>query len=48
MSLIPMYRRCPRCGRIYSYNPDVGQLSCPNCGLSFLQSVVKTIFKATQ
>ena len=32
MSLFPVYRICPKCKRINSFNPDVGRLYCPTCG----------------
>ncbi|MBQ0100298.1 MAG: hypothetical protein KBS39_02175 [Lachnospiraceae bacterium] len=31
MSLLPEKRKCPKCGKIYSFNPDVGKIFCPNC-----------------
>ena len=31
MSMMPMYKICPRCKRRYSWNPDVGKMSCPYC-----------------
>lgn len=33
MTLIPMWKKCPKCHRMYSWNPDVGNLFCPDCGL---------------
>lgn len=32
MTMIPMYKTCPRCKRKYSWNLDVGKMWCPNCG----------------
>lgn len=32
MSIIPIYKICPRCKRSYSWNPDVGKVFCPYCG----------------
>lgn len=32
MSLKPMFVKCSKCGKRYSFNPDVGRISCPNCG----------------
>ena len=32
MSLLPDYRRCPSCGTVWSFNPDVGHFRCPHCG----------------
>lgn len=33
MSLLPMYKKCRKCKKKYSFNPDVGRgLSCPYCG----------------
>jgi len=37
MSIVAEYRRCPKCGRIYSFNPDVGKFACPYCGRSAFQ-----------
>ena len=33
MSLKAEYRKCPKCKRMYPFNPDVGQMWCPHCGL---------------
>lgn len=32
MSLFQMKKRCSKCHRKYSFNPDVGQIACPYCG----------------
>lgn len=32
MSLLPEKRQCSQCGKIYSWNPDVGKTKCPRCG----------------
>ena len=32
MTLKPMYRKCPKCKKTYSWNPDVGKMFCPGCG----------------
>lgn len=32
MTMMPMYKRCNVCGRMYSWNPDVGWMYCPYCG----------------
>ncbi len=34
MTMMPVYKKCPRCNRKYSWNPDVGKMWCPNCGPS--------------
>lgn len=31
MTLIPMKKRCFKCGKLYIWNPDVGQMVCPYC-----------------
>ena len=33
MSILPMKRKCPKCGKSISFNPDVGKLAliCPKC-----------------
>lgn len=33
MSILPMYKLCPRCGWSVPFNPDVGRLAliCPGC-----------------
>lgn len=37
MSLVPVYRICPKCKNKYSWNPDAGEMFCPRCGpFSFL------------
>ena len=32
MTLAPMFKVCPKCKKIYSWNPDVGRIICPRCG----------------
>ncbi|MDO4787973.1 MAG: hypothetical protein Q4A19_02310 [Johnsonella sp.] len=31
MSMLPMKRNCPVCGREYSFNPSLGKIFCPYC-----------------
>jgi len=31
MTLLPQKKKCPICGRTYSWNPDVGKILCPYC-----------------
>ena len=31
MSLVPEKRKCSTCGKIYSWNPDIGKIYCPHC-----------------
>lgn len=31
MSMRPTMKKCKKCGKLYDWNPDVGQLTCPNC-----------------
>lgn len=46
MSLRPMYKRCPRCKREYSWNPDVGNMACPYCSFSILGSLASIVGKS--
>lgn len=32
MTMVPMFKECPRCKRKYLWNPDVGKMWCPYCG----------------
>lgn len=32
MTMVPMFKKCPRCKKRYSWNPDVGKIRCPYCG----------------
>ena len=32
MTLVPVYKKCPKCKKKYSWNPDVGHMWCPTCG----------------
>ena len=32
MTMVSMFKKCQRCKRRYSWNPDVGQMWCPHCG----------------
>ncbi len=31
MTMVPIYKKCSRCKRRYSWNPDVGKMRCPYC-----------------
>lgn len=31
MSIVPIWRRCLKCHRMYDWNPDVGNYKCPYC-----------------
>lgn len=31
MSMLPMKRSCPICGKKYSFNPSLGKTFCPYC-----------------
>lgn len=45
MSLFPAYRICPKCKCVYSFNPDVGQLYCPNCGPLVTKVLLDMLFQ---
>lgn len=50
MSMVAEYRKCPRCKKICSWNPDAGELSCPSCGALLpadkaVSDILGTIFK---
>ena len=32
MTMVPMFNKCRKCKKYYSWNPDVGNMWCPNCG----------------
>jgi len=32
LTIVPMFKRCPKCKRKYLWNPDIGQMRCPYCG----------------
>ena len=32
MTIVPIYKTCPKCKKKYSWNPDVGKFNCPYCG----------------
>ena len=32
MTIVPVFKKCPKCKKKYSWNPDVGHMWCPNCG----------------
>ena len=32
MSMKTVMKHCPKCKKPYFWNPDVGQIECPNCG----------------
>lgn len=31
MSFVAEKKKCSKCGRLYSWNPDVGKIQCPCC-----------------
>lgn len=31
MTMVPMWKKCPKCHRKYGWNPDVGNFNCPYC-----------------
>lgn len=31
MTMVSIYKKCSRCKRRYSWNPDVGKMRCPYC-----------------
>ena len=31
MTMVPMIKKCPKCHKKYSWNPDVGKMNCPYC-----------------
>ena len=33
MTMLPIWKKCPLCGKKYSWNPDVGKMWCPQCGI---------------
>ena len=43
MTLVPMKKRCPNCGKMYSFNPDVGMWRCPRCVSSGLEMPGKSV-----
>lgn len=43
MSTAPMMKTCPKCGHVYSYNPSVGQISCPKCQANTIKEATKTV-----
>ena len=42
MTMLPMQKKCPYCGKIYYWNPDVGKgLFCPRCKDMGLSGIVR-------
>ena len=31
MTIIPIFKKCPVCGKKYVWNPDIGKIICPYC-----------------
>ena len=31
MTMLPMWKKCPKCHKKYDWNPDVGHFNCPYC-----------------
>ena len=40
MTIVPIVKRCSKCKRKYTWNPDSGKMWCPNCGLFEMQKGV--------
>lgn len=48
MTIKPIYKTCPICLKQYSWNPDIGQMWCPNCekkGIPGINEIPINIFK---
>ena len=47
MTMVPIWKTCPFCGKMYSWNPDVGNMFCPRCSNKDEKSikVIGIIFK---
>ena len=44
MTLVPMQKRCFKCGRTYEWNPDVGiGFSCPHCRAKGITDKMKEV-----
>mgnify|MGYP004498740321 CR=1 FL=1 len=42
MTIMPMFKICPKCKRRYSWNPDARNMWCPYCGpLSIVNNLRK-------
>lgn len=48
MTMMPIYKKCPRCKKIYSWNPDVGKLWCPYCSLSGSRIIGELLNRGTK
>ena len=31
MTMVPIWKICPKCKKKYDWNPDVGRMTCPYC-----------------
>lgn len=31
MTILPMWKKCPKCHMKYDWNPDAGHFNCPYC-----------------
>lgn len=43
MTMMVAYKVCPKCKKRYSWNPDVGRISCPNCSSLSLERGMKQL-----
>lgn len=31
MTMVPIWKKCPKCHKKYSWNPDLAHFTCPYC-----------------
>lgn len=48
MTMVPQYKKCPICRKYYSWNPDVGDMSCPNCGKEVRKKIWESVIKLSK
>lgn len=45
MTIMPMFKICPKCKRKYSWNSDAGNMWCPYCGPFAVPTIVHNLQK---
>lgn len=48
MTMMPMYKKCHVCGKMYNWNPDVGRVYCPYCMWKGRKQMIKKLIEVVR